>query len=257
VVGFAPPVLDRRRLGAFAVVAACVVVWFVVAPHLGPIGLWPSIILIAVAILPGVLLLGLIALPLWHRRSLFAGVVALAVLALVFSLAGWGLPANFAKFAAAVTAGWVFLGLFERLSWVVIVAAIIPVVDAISVWRGPTRTITQHHFHVYTDVAIAFVVPGGGAAYLGPPDILFWALFLAAAARWRLRVGWTWVATTGMYGLTVIIATAAGVDGLPALPFLSAGFLGANADLLWRAIRSGDSQAAAPASSAGDGPASY
>jgi hypothetical protein len=255
-VGFASSVLDRRRLTAFVVLAVCVVVWFVVAPHLDPIGLWPSIVLIAVAILPAMLLLGLLALPLWHRRWLVGAVAALALLALVFSLAGWGLPANFAKFAAAICAGWAFLALFERLSWVVIVAAIIPFVDAISVWRGPTRTITKHHFHVYTDVAVAFVVPGGGAAYLGPPDILFWGLFLAAAARWHLRVGWTWLATTGMYGVTVIVATAAGVDGLPALPFLSAGFLGANADLLWRAIRSGDSPASS-SSSSGDDPASY
>ena len=31
---------------------------------------------------------------------------------------------------------------------------------------------------------------------LGPPDLLFFALFLAAAARWNLRVGWTFVALT-------------------------------------------------------------
>jgi hypothetical protein len=55
--------------------------------------------------------------------------------------------------------------------------------------------------------------------------------------RWRLRVVWTWVATVAMYGLTVIIATAADVGGLPALPFLSFGFIAANADLLWRRLR--------------------
>ena len=44
---------------------------------------------------------------------------------------------------------------------------------------GPTHAITRHHFEVYTAVAIAFLVPGGGAAYLGPPDMLFFALFLA------------------------------------------------------------------------------
>ena len=44
------------------------------------------------------------------------------------------------------------------------------------------------------------------------------------------------------------------VDGLPALPFLSFGFVLANADLLWRAIRpSGDSSSASPSSS-DDGP---
>ena len=42
---------------------------------------------------------------------------------------------------------------------------------------------------------------------------------------------------TGMYGLTVVTANAANVSGLPALPFLSVGFLLANADLLWRQFR--------------------
>lgn len=252
-MGGTPTVLSRRRLAAFVVVAACVIGWFVAAPHLPRIGLWPSIVLVSVAIIPATLSLVLIALPLWNRRWMVVAAGVFALAALVFSLLDWGLPANFAKLGAAVCAGWAFLPLFERLSWVVIVALIIPVVDSISVWRGPTHTITQHHFEVYTAVAIAFLVPGGGAAYLGPPDVLFYALFLAAAARWNLRVGWTWIATTGMYGLTVVIATAADVGGLPALPFLSVGFLGANADLLWRAIRSGDSPA--PVSSSGDDPA--
>src|SRR5206468_11837972 len=118
----------------------------------------------------------------------------------------------------------------------------------ISVWRGPTHAITSHHFEVYTAVAIAFLVPGGGAAYLGPPDILFFALFLAAAARWDLRVGWTWAAMTFMYGLTVVVANAAGVGGLPALPFLSVGFLGANADLLWARRSSSARSAGSPGS---------
>ena len=116
-----------------------------------------------------------------------------------------------------------------------LVAFVIPFVDIISVWRGPTHSITHAPLRGLHGVAIAFLVPGGGAAYLGPPDVLFYALFLAAAVRWGLRVGWTWFATTCMYGLTIVIATAADVGGLPALPFLSFGFLVANGDLLWRA----------------------
>jgi hypothetical protein len=234
-VGRASPVL---RFGALA---AAVVAWFAVAPHLPALGEWPNIVLVSFVVLPATLLLVLIALPL--RRypvQLAAATFVLALLAFAFSEAGWGLPENFAKLFAAVFAGWAFLALFEDLAWVVIVAAVIPLADAISVWRGPTHSITTHHFHVYLDVAIAFVVPHGAAAYLGPPDVLFYALFLAAAARWHLRVGWTWIGTTLMYGLTIVIANAAGLGGLPALPFLSVGFLGANADLLvrrrWRAV---------------------
>lgn len=236
-MGRATSLLASRRVAAFAVAGAAVVTWFVVAPHLASLSLWPAILLVSFAIIPGTLLLALIALSLSRERWLFPAALALALVAFGCSEAGWGLPANFAKLWAAIFAGWAFLRLFEELSWVVIVALIIPFVDILSVWRGPTHSITTHHFAVYTAVAIAFLVPGGGAAYLGPPDVLFFALFLAAAYRWHLRVVWTWLATTGMYALTVIVATAAKVGGLPALPFLSFGFLAANADLLWKLWR--------------------
>ena len=138
--------------------------------------------------LPGTLLLVLIALPLWHERWIFPAAIVLALVAFGCAQAGWGLAGNFAKLWAAIFAGWAFVRLFEELSWVVLVALVIPLVDIISVYRGPTKAITEHHFHVYTAVAIAFVVPGGAAAYLGPPDVLFYALFLAAAQRFELRV---------------------------------------------------------------------
>ena len=253
-MGVVTALLVRRRLETFVAVGWCVGTWFIVAPHLSRVGLWPAIVIVSFAVLPGTLLLVLIALPLYTARWLLPAVVVLAVAALVCSLAGWGLAANFAKLWAAVFAGWAFLTLFERLSWVVLVASIIPLVDIVSVWKGPTHTITTHHFEVYTAVAIAFLVPGGGAAYLGPPDVLFYALFLGAAARWNLRVGWTWFAMTYIYGLTIVIANAAEVDGLPALPFLSAAFIAANADLLWRAIRRSEDSSASPSSS-GDDPA--
>jgi hypothetical protein len=230
-VGIPSPVLR------FAAVFAAVIAWFLAAPHIGGVSLWTDIILVSFVVMPGTLLLVPLALPVWDRRWMPIAAAVLALAAFGFSEAGWGLPANFSKLFAAVFAGWAFLRLFEQLSWVVIVAVVIPVVDSISVWRGPTHAITTHHFQVYLDVAIAFLVPGGRAAYLGPPDILFYALFLAAAKRWGLRVWWTWIATTFMYGITIVIANAADVGGLPALPFLSFGFLLANADVLWRRLR--------------------
>jgi len=237
VVELDASVLRRPRVVAFVVLGAVVGGWFVAAPHVPRVGLWPAVVLVAFAVMPATLALVLVALPLWNERWLLPAAVALALVAWGCFEAGWGLAANFAKLWAAVFAGWAFLRLFEELSWVVLVAVVIPLVDALSVWRGPTHAITSQHFEVYTAVAIAFLVPGGGAAYLGPPDVLFYALFLAAASRWRLRTGWTFVAMTGMYSLTVLVANAADVGGLPALPFLSAGFLAANGDLLWRRLR--------------------
>jgi hypothetical protein len=72
---------------------------------------------------------------------------------------------------------------------------------------------------------------------LGLPDLLFFALFLGAAARWHLRVGWTWVALTASLGATMLLAVEWDVAGLPALPGLALGFLIPNADLLVRDFR--------------------
>lgn len=248
-MGITAAVLERRRVAAFAVVAACVVTWSVVAPHLDPVSKWPTIALASLGVIPVTLVLVLIALPLWDERWLLPAAIVLAALALGLWLLGWHLPANFAKFGAAVFVGWAFLWLFERLSWVLLVAIVVPFVDLISVWRGPTHSITTHHFNVYTDVAIAFPLPGGDAYSFGPPDILFFALFLGAAARWNLRTTWTWVAMTAMYSSTVVIATTTSVHGLAGLPFLSFGFLVANADLLWRTMRSAGSSGSSPVSS--------
>lgn len=219
------------------VAAAVVVTWYIVAPHLAHLRLWPTILVLSLLVMPGTLLLALIALPLWRQRWLFPAAIVLGLVAFGCAEAGWGLAGNFAKLWAAIFAGWAFIRLFEELSWVVLVSVVIPLVDIISVYKGPTKAITSHHFEVYTAVAIAFVAPGGAAAYLGPPDVLFFALFLAAADRFGLRVVWTWVSTTSMYAVTVIVATAADVGGLPALPFLSVGFLAPNADIIWRQLR--------------------
>ena len=225
------------RVGAFVVLAAAVVTWDAVAPHVDEVSLWPTVAVIAAGVMPATLGLILLALPLWSRRWIVVAGAAFGVAAVVSWELNSHLVSNFAKLGAYTCAGWAFLWLFEALSWVIIVAAIIPFVDAISVAAGPTKAIVNHHFEVYSAVAVAFLAPGGLAADLGPPDILFFALFLAATVQWRLRPLWTWLAMTGMYSLTLVIANLTDVNGLPALPFLSFGFLLANADLLWRRFR--------------------
>jgi hypothetical protein len=226
------------RVAAFVLVAAGVVAWDVVAPHVGPVSTWWAVLIIAAGVLPATLALIYLALPLWsHTRIVAGGTVLFLAAAIVTWRLDAHLASNFMKLAAYTCSGWLFIRLFEELAWVVLIAVIIPFVDAISVAAGPTKTIVNNHFEVYSAVAVAFVAPGGRAAGLGPPDILFFALFLAAAVRWRLRPGWTWIAMTGMYSLTLILANATEVNGLPALPFLSAGFVLANADLLWRRLR--------------------
>jgi hypothetical protein len=191
--------------------------------------------------MPGTLLLLLVALPLAQRRwsVLLLGALVLALVALGCSAAGWTLAENFAKLWAAVFAGWAFLYLFYEVSLVVLIAAIIPVADAISVFTpgAPTNEIVKHHRRVYDHVAVSFYGPGGVNLQFGPPDVLFYALFLGAATRFRLRVGWTWLTLTAFCAAALPIAVETHQDGLPLLPFLSAGFLVANADLLWQRLR--------------------
>jgi hypothetical protein len=235
-VGRASAVLTRRT-AAFAVLGAAVGAYYVWSDRVPNLSTWTDVVLLAVAIIPAVLGLLLLALPLRTWRGLLPAAAVLALAAYGCEKAGWDLAANFAKLWAATFFGWWFLSLFEAVSWVVIVACLIPIVDAISVWRGPTHTITTKHEHVYTSISVAFPAPHEGAARLGPPDVLFFALFLGAADRFGLRVVWTWALMTASFGVTVVLANAFDVNGLPALPLLSLGFLAANADLLWQRLR--------------------
>jgi hypothetical protein len=181
-----------------------------------------------------------LALPLWRAPVAWLLPVALGcgVAAVVLQWGGAGVVANFAKLAGMTLAAWCFLRFFEELSWVVLVAVIVPWVDSYSVWRGPTKTIVTEKPQVFDALSFTFPVPGQeGGAKLGLPDLLFFALFLGASERWRIRTGWTWLCLTASLGGTMALATWLEVDGLPALPLLCAGFLLPNADLLWREVK--------------------
>jgi hypothetical protein len=190
--------------------------------------------------MPAVFLLVYLLLPVRAARDLqlLLVAVAFAVLALLLHAAELDALADFAKLGAMSFIAFWFLNFFEALSWVVLVACIVPWVDAYSVWRGPTKNITEHHGEVFSTLSFAFPVPGEhSAANLGLPDLLFFSLFLAASARFGLRVFATWVLLTASFGATIAVAVAWDKPGLPALPLLSVGFLLANADLLWRLLR--------------------
>jgi hypothetical protein len=106
------------------------------------------------------------------------------------------------------------------------------------VWRGPTKEIVTHHAHVFSVLSFAFPVPGQNeAANLGMPDLLFFALFLGAAARFGLRVYWTWICLVAALGGTIALTVWFNLSGLPALPGIAIGFLIPNLDLLWHQLR--------------------
>jgi hypothetical protein len=237
-VGRSPAVLNARSaagLGLFATL----LVYYEVAPHLWNATVWWDVAWIGAVLMPAVFGLVLMALPLRESRGLLPVGVAFAVLAAVLTVADIDVFANFARLGACTLIGWWFLGYFETIGWVVLVAAIIPWVDAYSVWRGPTKQIVEHHANVFGVLSFAFPVPGEhAAANLGMPDLLFFALFLAAAARFGLRVYWTWIALVAALGLTIAATVWWNLNGLPALPGIALGFLLPNADLLWRRWRS-------------------
>ncbi len=222
-------------LGLFAALFA----YDEVASHLWRQRIWWDVAWLAFVLIPATFALLLIALPLQRAQRLLPVGLAVALVAVVLTLAHADLSANFARLAATTLLGWWFLTYFETIGWVVLVACVIPWVDAYSVWRGPTRTITSHHPKVfYRDLSFAFPVPGKHtAANLGLPDLLFFALFLGAAARFDLRVRATWICLVVALGATIALTVWWDVGGLPALPGIALGFLVPNADLLWRRLR--------------------
>jgi hypothetical protein len=237
VVGRASALLTPRVAAGLALVAALLAYYFARESLPNLTDDWDRW-LISLLLLPATFGLVLVVLPLWRARGLLLVGLALAVLGLALEAGDFNVPGNLTKLAAMTSLGFAFLALFESLAWVVLVACLIPWVDAYSVWRGPTRTIVEEQRDLFTTLSIAFPVPGErGSANLGLPDVLFFALFLAAAARFRLRVFWTWLAMVASFGVTLLLATVLDVAGLPALPLLSLAFLLPNADLLWQQLR--------------------
>jgi hypothetical protein len=240
VVERAAALLRHPRALAAAGLLAALGAYYWLVDRLPDVDTLGAFLLASFVLVPAVFALVWLALPLRAWRGVLAIAVAFGLLAGVWTSAELDALANFAKLAAVTALAFWFLSYFERVSWVVLVAAMIPLVDAVSVWRGPTRHIVTEQPQVFDVLSFAFPVPRSASFDLGLPDILFFSLFLGAAARWGLRVGWTWLAMVASFAVTVALAIWVdpfGIGGLPALPGLSAAFLLANADLLWRQLR--------------------
>ncbi len=238
MVGTAAAVLTHRRAAALAAVLVALAAWDAGAGALPELGHRPDVLVVALVLLPLTFAVPWLALPVATTRRLIPIAVAAALLAILFELAGMGSLFNVAKLVALTAIGFLFMQLFEALSWVVLVAVVIPWVDAISVWRGPTEYVVSEQPGLFDRISIAFRLPGEeGSANIGPPDILFFALFLATADRFELRVRWTWLSMVGLLSLTLTLTSVFEINGLPALPAIAIGFLLPNVDLLWRAWR--------------------
>jgi hypothetical protein len=230
--------LSRERWAAFAGLTAALGLYTAGADRLWEAGLWPDLLFLTLVLFPATFALVWLLLPLRDRRAMLPAGLVLAGLAVVLDLAELDVLDNLAKLFALVCIGFWFLSWFENVMWAALIAVIIPWVDAISVWRGPTEYVVEEQPQLFDTVSIAFRVPGeDSTANLGPPDILFFSLFLAAADRFGLRVRLTWLAMTALLGATLIVTATTDVSGLPALPAICIGFLLPNGDLLWTALR--------------------
>jgi hypothetical protein len=242
--------LSRSRATALGVVLVGLVAYGALAPHLPGLPSGVDIAFHAALVFPAFAAAILLALPLARMGTLALLVLAGVggALALVLSLLDADSVANVAKFAAFTLVGFCFLTLFEELWWLTLVAVLVPWVDIWSVAAGPTQYVVEERPGIFERIAVAFATPGDTAVLnLGPPDVVFFALFLAAAARFALRVPATWIGMTACLSATVVLVWSwDGIAGLPALPAVCLGFLVPNADLLWRDVRKARSRSVEP-----------
>jgi hypothetical protein len=231
-----------KRLAPAVVAGALIALWGLLSSGLPALPVRADIMLSSALVLSlvAVLVWGLLPLHVLGRRLPLLTAAALP-LAILFVWLGWVPLANVAKVVAAAALGIWIAEELEKLSWIVIVAVVSAAVDVVSVAAGPTKAILDQGPVVvgYFTVAVTWAGYTYSEAYtgLGISDVIFLALYLGAARRFGLRVGWSGVAMVVSFLAT--IAAAMWWTALPALPLLSVAFLAVNGDLLWTNLRRG------------------
>jgi hypothetical protein len=232
-----------KRLVPALVAGALIVVWGSLSSRLPALPVKADIMFSSALVLSllAVLVWGLLPLHTLGRRLPLLTAAALP-LAILFVWLGWVPLANVAKVVAAAALGIWIAEELERVSWIVVVAAVSAAVDIVSVAAGPTKAILDKGPVVvgYFTIAVTWAGYTYSEAYtgLGISDVIFLALYLGSARRFGLRVGWSAVAMVVSFLAT--IAAAMWWTALPALPLLSVAFLAVNSDLLWKKLRRGE-----------------
>jgi hypothetical protein len=151
---------------------------------------------------------------------------------------GVGAGANVAEALLAGCAGLLFARWLAAPLIAVCVALFVAAIDVLSVAVGPTQRLLDAGTPRVD--ALSFDLPAwggaGSAGHLGFSDAFFVSLFAAWAWRLGLRRGATIAAI--LLGLLATLALSVALDrGMPALPFVAAGFLLPNADRVWALLR--------------------
>ena len=207
---------SRRRALALAALIVGIVVFGAVASRLPGLSQDGAVVVASLVVLPVLLATVWLALPLAQARDWFllAPTVVAGLAAAGFYILGFDELANASKLVAFIFFGFWFLSLFAELWWLTIVAFLVPWVDIWSVAFGPTKYVTEEKPGIFEGISVEIHVPGETAtANIGPPDIVFFALFLAAAQRFGLRIGPTWLSMTGLLSLTLLLVVLLGPIG--------------------------------------------
>lgn len=179
------------------------------------------------------------------RRWLLTAVGATFVGAVALNVLEVPVASDVVKFLFGAFAGAGLVRMIERPWWLVPICLCVPIADAWSVFssKGVTNAVVERaqEDRAWIDWP-TIATPIAGFPYesfgrIGIVDVLFIAVFLGAAARWRLGL-WRCVAflTAGFVGTSVLVfedvATA-----VPALPLLCVAFLLGAGPGLWRDMR--------------------
>lgn len=234
----------RRRTAAGPAFAApfAALAYFLAAPALPALPAGDVTVLVAGSI--GLLLVAastlilVAAFEMLFAPLLIACGAGLLVAALNADANGVGAGANVPEALLAGAAGLLFARWLASAAAAVAVPVFVAAVDVLSVAVGPTsRMLDDGTARVD---ALSFDLPawgnGGSAGHLGLSDAFFVSLFAAWAWRFGLRreatVAGMLLGLVGALGLSVALDR-----GIPALPFVAAGYLVPNADRLWNLAR--------------------
>ncbi|MCW2925098.1 MAG: hypothetical protein JWM98_2502 [Thermoleophilia bacterium] len=181
----------------------------------------------------------------WPTRRLVAATLGSFVVVMVLNRLDVDVASDVAKVLFGTFAGAGLVRAIERPWWLVPICVCVPLADAWSVFssRGVTHAVVQHARKDPTWIdwpTVATPIAGfdyASAGRIGIVDVMFTAIFLAAAARWDLGLRrCAALIAVGFVGTTVLVFQTT-LSAVPALPLLCIAFLLGAAPGLWRDLR--------------------